>query len=201
MRGNRAWGAPDDALWQDDDQNALDSDGHQTHIMSVVGHESKRCYYPKKVGSLPEPAARSTRARNEIGMAVPLASNLRHRRQLTSPAIALLTQRAIARYLVERGAHYHFSQRQPTDTGRYRRLLFQTRGQPDFVEVTPPEHGRIETRCIWCSTELNNCKNRARIHRQEIRRLPLTRRGLPQTLAGRSLEYRKRPLHHRLELR
>ena len=29
-------------------KNALDEAGHQTHIMSVVGHESKRCYAQKK---------------------------------------------------------------------------------------------------------------------------------------------------------
>lgn len=34
-------------------------------------------------------------------------------------------------------------------------LLFETRGDADFVEVTPPDHGRIETRRIWCSTALN----------------------------------------------
>ncbi len=47
---NRAWGAPDDALAMDGKtmKNALDSDGQQTHIMSVVGHRSKRCYTQKK---------------------------------------------------------------------------------------------------------------------------------------------------------
>ena len=34
-------------------------------------------------------------------------------------------------------------------------LLFAQRAAPDFVEVTPPDHGRIETRRIWCSTALN----------------------------------------------
>ena len=34
-------------------------------------------------------------------------------------------------------------------------LLFETRGTADFVEVAPPDHGRIETRRIWCSTALN----------------------------------------------
>ena len=29
-------------------KNALDEDGNQTHIMSVVGHGSKRCYAQKK---------------------------------------------------------------------------------------------------------------------------------------------------------
>jgi predicted transposase YbfD/YdcC len=69
---------------------------------------------------------------------------------------ALLTQRALARYLVERQAHYHFTVKgnQPTlerDIG----LLFETRGAADFVELTPADHGRIETRSIWCSSALN----------------------------------------------
>ena len=34
-------------------------------------------------------------------------------------------------------------------------MLFKDRGAPDYTEISPPEHGRIETRSIWCSTELN----------------------------------------------
>ena len=34
-------------------------------------------------------------------------------------------------------------------------LLFENRQTADFVEVTPPDHGRIETRRIWCSSALN----------------------------------------------
>ena len=47
---NQAWGIQDEALAMDGKtmKNALDADGHQTHIMSVVGHESKRCYAQKK---------------------------------------------------------------------------------------------------------------------------------------------------------
>jgi hypothetical protein len=46
---NRAWGAHDDALALDGKtmKNALDENGHQTHIMSVVGHDSKICYAQK----------------------------------------------------------------------------------------------------------------------------------------------------------
>jgi predicted transposase YbfD/YdcC len=72
-------------------------------------------------------------------------------------ADALLTQRKIAKYLVkERHAHYHF-----TVKGNQRgvledlALLFQDRQQPDFVQSTPPDHGRIEIRKIWTTTELN----------------------------------------------
>jgi predicted transposase YbfD/YdcC len=72
-------------------------------------------------------------------------------------ADALLTQRKLADYLVqERHAHYHF-----TVKGNQRGVLqdvalfFQDRQQPNFVQYTPPDHGRIETRKIWTTTELN----------------------------------------------
>jgi len=70
---------------------------------------------------------------------------------------ALLTQRLLATYVVERKAHYHFTVKgnQPTLESDIA-LLFEKRGAPDFVEVTPPDHGRIETRSIWCSTALND---------------------------------------------
>ena len=69
---------------------------------------------------------------------------------------ALLTQRALARYLVERHAHYHFTVKgnQPTLEHDIA-LLFEQREAADFVEITAPDHGRIETRRIWCSTALN----------------------------------------------
>ena len=69
---------------------------------------------------------------------------------------ALSTQRALATYLVAQQAHYHFSVKgnQPT-LERDIRLLFEKREAPDFVAVSACEHGRIETRSIWCSTALN----------------------------------------------
>jgi len=72
-------------------------------------------------------------------------------------ADALLTQRKLADYLVtERKAHYHFTVKgnQPTLL-KDLELYFNHRGEPDFVEQTPPDHGRIETRKIWTTTELN----------------------------------------------
>jgi len=71
-------------------------------------------------------------------------------------ADALLTQRKLANYVVDRQAHYHFTVKgnQPTlqaDIARH----FQDRQAPDYVQVSPPDHGRIETRRIWCSTALN----------------------------------------------
>ena len=70
---------------------------------------------------------------------------------------ALLTQRAIANYVVQQGAHYHFTVKgnQPTLESDIA-LLFKNRSTPDYTEFSPPDHGRIETRRIWCSTELND---------------------------------------------
>jgi predicted transposase YbfD/YdcC len=90
-------------------------------------------------------------------MAIPLLEALDLEGKEVS-ADALLTQRTLADYLVrERKAHYHF-----TVKGNQPGILqdlefyFQERGQPHFVEHTPPDHGRIETRKIWTTTELNH---------------------------------------------
>ena len=93
---------------------------------------------------------------NEIKTAIPLLETIDIAgKDLT--ADALLTQRELATYLVEkRKAHYYF-----TVKGNQPGLLealefyFRDRGQPHFVEHTPPDHGRIETRKIWTTTELN----------------------------------------------
>ncbi len=97
---------------------------------------------------------------NEIKTVIPLldAINIKGK-DIT--ADALLTQRKIAQYLVEkRKAHYHF-----TVKGNQASLLedikfyFQGRKKPQYVDVAPPEHGRIETRKIWTSSELNDYLN------------------------------------------
>ena len=93
---------------------------------------------------------------HEIGMAIPLLDGC----EITGKDItaeALLTQRALAQYLVEqRQAHYHFSVKgnQPA-LERDIALLFGKRQAPGFIEVAPADHGRIETRRIWCSSALN----------------------------------------------
>jgi len=107
------------------------------------------------VGTLPVEGSEEQKRTNEIGMAIPLLKTCRiEGKDITGDA--LLTQRAIADYVVEQGAHYHFTVKsnQPT-LERDIALLFETRGAPDFVEAASPDHGRIETRRIWCSTELN----------------------------------------------
>ena len=142
---------------------------------------------------------------------------------------ALLTQRALASYLVERQAHYHFTVKgnQPA-LERDIALLFAKREAADFVEVTPPDHGRIETRRIWCSTALNayldfphvgqvfliereSVKKKTGEFSREIALGITSRSGWPRPrpnrprrngcLQPRALEHRNRSLHHRLELR
>jgi predicted transposase YbfD/YdcC len=111
--------------------------------------------HPKKVGTLPTVGADEAKQTNEIGMFIPLLNAIAiEGKDIT--ADALLTQRKIARYLVDRGAHYHFTVKgnQPTLQADIV-LLFEERGTPDYSEVTPPDHGRIETRRIWCSSALN----------------------------------------------
>lgn len=93
---------------------------------------------------------------NEIGMAIPLfeACDISGR-DIT--ADALLTQRALAEYIVEHKAHYHFTAKDNQKTlARDIRLHFERRGEPDYTEPLQCAHGRIEQRRIWCSTALNN---------------------------------------------
>jgi predicted transposase YbfD/YdcC len=112
------------------------------------------------VGSLPVADSEEVKRTNEIKMAIPLLEAIDIKgREIT--ADALLTQRALARYLVEkRQAHYHFTVKK-NQPGLLEDIIFffQDRQEPDFVEYTPPDHGRIETRKIWTTTELNTYLN------------------------------------------
>jgi predicted transposase YbfD/YdcC len=104
---------------------------------------------------LPVAGSEEQKRTNEIGMAIPLLETCDIAgKDITGDA--LFTQRSIANYVVEQEAHYHFTVKgnQP-GLERDIALLFEKRAAPDFVEVTPPDHGRIETRRIWCSTALN----------------------------------------------
>jgi len=112
--------------------------------------------HPKKVGALPAKGDDQLKRTNEISTAIPLLDAIDIQdKDIT--ADALLTQRKLGKYLVEkRKAHYHFIVK-----GNQANLLedikfhFQTRQEPDYVAYDPPDHGRIETRTIWTTTELN----------------------------------------------
>lgn len=74
---------------------------------------------------------------------------------------ALLTQRGLAIYLVEkRKAHYHFTvkRNQPTLLSDIE-FYFRNRREPNYIDYAPLDHGRIETRKIWITTELNDYLN------------------------------------------
>jgi len=93
-------------------------------------------------------------------MAIPLLDAIDIKGKVIT-ADALLTQRVLAVYLVEkRKAHYHFTVKgnQPTLLSDIE-LYFRNRREFDFVDHAPPDHGRIETRKIWTTTELNDYLN------------------------------------------
>jgi len=97
---------------------------------------------------------------NEIGMAIPLLDAIDLQgKDIT--ADALLTQRKLADYLcLERKAHYHFTVKGNQATlFQDIQLYFKERKEPDFIAYDPPDHGRIETRKIWTTTELNHYLN------------------------------------------
>jgi predicted transposase YbfD/YdcC len=106
---------------------------------------------------LPVAGSEEVKRTNEIKMAIPLLEAIDIEGKEVS-ADALLTQRKLADYLVrQRKAHYHFTVKgnQPGILQDLE-LYFQNRGQAHFVEHTPPDHGRIETRKVWTTTELND---------------------------------------------
>ncbi len=109
------------------------------------------------MGTLPVKDHEELKRTNEIKMTIPLLDTIDIEGKDVT-ADALLTQRKIAEYLVkERHAHYHF-----TVKGNQRGVLedvalwFQDRKKPDFIQSTPPDHGRIEIRKIWTTAELND---------------------------------------------
>lgn len=116
--------------------------------------------HPKKVGTLPVAGSDEEKQTNEIKTAIPLLDAIDIRGK-TITADALLTQRDLARYLVKkRGADYHF-----TVKGNQKLLLeeivycFDHMDRPPDFTTTNAEHGRIETRNIWVTTELNGYLN------------------------------------------
>ena len=98
---------------------------------------------------------------NEIGTVIPLLDMLPDISGRTVTADAMLAQRKLATYLLERGADYVF-----TVKGNQKTLLsdisltlceIMASRAPDFVEPEcKPDHGRKEKRSIWVSSELND---------------------------------------------
>jgi predicted transposase YbfD/YdcC len=109
------------------------------------------------VGTLPVEGSDCEKQTNEIKIAAPLldAIDIEGR---TVTADALLTQRELARYLVERGANYHFTVKlNQAKLHEEITLYFQNqREAAAFTSTGSGEHGRIETRKIWTTTALND---------------------------------------------
>lgn len=95
---------------------------------------------------------------NEIKMAAPLLAPL-DIEGVCITADALLTQREFARHLVEdRKAHYHFTVKANQKT-LLDDLQYYFENQPEeapHASETDAGHGRIETRKIWLTTQLND---------------------------------------------
>lgn len=112
---------------------------------------------PKKVGTLRPDGRDEEKRTNEIKTAAPLldAIDISGR---TITADALLTQRELARYLVARGANYHFTAKgnQPTLLDAVTYHFQHHPAAADFIQTGQGEHGRIETRRIWVTTALND---------------------------------------------
>lgn len=110
---------------------------------------------PKKVGKLPVDGGDQLKQTNEIKTAAPLLHAVAIKGK-TITADALLTQINFANYLLFRGADYHF-----TVKGNQKHLLADISFYFDQIkhhanyETTDGERGRITTRKIWVTTELN----------------------------------------------
>ena len=118
--------------------------------------------HPKKVGTIPiNDKSDKVKQTNEIKVAAPLLSTIDIKgKNITSDA--LHTQKKFAEYIVkQREAHYFF-----TVKGNQRTLqeeisfYFENSDtKPDFVDIAPVDHGRIEIRKIWTTCELNGYLN------------------------------------------
>ena len=63
-RWNKTYAQKDESLAIDGKTmcNAIDDQGHQTHVLSVVGHQSKNCYTQKKWGHSPPKTMKNSNA-------------------------------------------------------------------------------------------------------------------------------------------
>jgi len=116
--------------------------------------------HSKKVGSLPVAGRDELKQTNEIGMFIPVLEAISISGK-TVTGDALLTQVKLAHYLVnERSAHYVFTAKdnQPGLLEAIK-LCFENRGKADYQEPYCLAHGRLESRSIWTSEQLNDYLN------------------------------------------
>lgn len=117
--------------------------------------------HPKKVGTLPVEGSDEEKQTNEIKMAAPMLDAIAIEGK-TITADALLTQREFAHYLVEqRRAHYHFTVKanQPELLEDLAFYFQNNDNEADFIHTGDGEHGRIETRKIRVTDQLNDYLN------------------------------------------
>ncbi len=111
------------------------------------------------MGALPVGNSDEVKQTNEIKTAIPLLESIDiEGKDITGDV--MLTQVEIGEYIVSRHGHYHFSvkKKQP---GVFKdiELYFQNRKEPDYIDDDACEHGRIEVRKIWTTTELKGYLN------------------------------------------
>lgn len=117
--------------------------------------------HSKKAGTLPVEGSDEEKQTNEIKITIPLLDSIGIQGK-TITGDALLTQWKIATYIVEkRKAHYHF-----TVKGNQKNLpedityhFCDLKRDPDYITVDGIDHGRIETRKIWLTADLNEYLN------------------------------------------
>ena len=126
-------------------------------MLGIVGHDTKAPWGQKSRYEAGRRRRRETHQRDRHRL--PLLETLPDIANRTVTADALLTQRALASYLLDRGADYLFTVKgnQPTLLSDIQLLLDEDIAgrAPDFADESPkPEHGRRERRSIWISGEL-----------------------------------------------
>jgi predicted transposase YbfD/YdcC len=111
------------------------------------------------VGTLPIENSDDVKQTNEIKTAIPLLEAIDiEGKDIT--ADALLTQKDIGEYIVSNQGHYHLTVKK-NQPGVFKdiALFFESRKEPDYIDYGSGEHGRIEVRKIWTTTELNGYLN------------------------------------------
>jgi len=113
----------------------------------------------KKIGTIPiNDGGDEVKQTNEITMVDPLLATLETEgKNFTFDA--LHTQKKTASMIVEKyGAHYFFTVKgnQPTLLDDIRFHFNSGAEKPEAEDIEPGTHGRIETRQIWTTTELND---------------------------------------------
>ncbi len=88
-------------------KGAVDGNNRQIHVLGACGHQS-RMHLAKKKMRLDSDGSEEQKYTNEIGACIPLLKSIDDLNGKVITADALLTQHAIASYILSRGGHYMF---------------------------------------------------------------------------------------------